>query len=283
MVVYFTERMEWRPLLKPKRQVQIELDASTTGWGGMCGHLEVSGSWSKDVSFQPSNFRELLAILRLIQSFRNVLHNSCVQVLSDNLTSVAYINHLGGTSRLMSRLMTMLFVTAHELGITLTAKYLAGDVNGHADRLLRILSPYEWKLHPGVFQEDLWGPHSVDRFESERTRQLKRYNSLYLDPETEAVDAMMQDWSEENNFINPPFWMLPHVVQKIKEQKATATVIAPYWPAQTWLHEIKKLVIAPAFRLPNIPQVIIKRSGMPEPLKNQKWKIFAWRVCGKSD
>ena len=101
------------------------MDVRGTGWGGQCnlpsGPLEASGMWNKDVSFQPSNYRELLAILKCIQSFQHILQGTQVQVLNNNVTSVAYINHLGGTNPLMTKLMTTVFVTVQELKIDLSA------------------------------------------------------------------------------------------------------------------------------------------------------------------
>ena len=271
------------PLQNPQRRVQIETDASKTGWGGVCGTLEASGTWSKDVSFQPSNYRELLAILKSIQSFQNVLRKSSVQVLSDNITAVAHINNLGGVTPLMSRLMTTLFVTCHELGIVLSARYLAGRLNGHADGLSRILTPYEWMLHPKLFQviQDMWGPHTVDRFASGLMCQLPRYNSLYLDPNTEGVVAMMQDWRGENNFVNAPFWMLTKIMRKVEQEGVYATIIAPHWPSQMWFHWLKRMSIGVPLRLPNMLRVMLRRAGVPEPLKNPKWRVYAWRVYGK--
>ena len=247
--------------------------------------IEASGSWSKDISFQPSNFRELLVILKCIQSFQTELKNSNVkmlQILSDNITSVAYVNKLGGTNKLMCDLMKAIFVESHNLGISISARYLGSHENQGADRLSRILTPYEWQLHPMVFRrlDYLWGPHSIDRFASEMTSQLPCYNSLYFDPRTEGVDALARNWSGENNFINCPFWMLNKVVNKIFREKVAATVITPYWPTQIWFQKLKKMCSLAPIELPNHPKIMLRRSGIPEPLKNWKWKIYAWRISG---
>ena len=274
------------PLLPAdKPVVQISTDASGTGWGGACGNIEASGTWSKDVSFRPSNYRELLAVYKTIISLREVLKGKTVQVMSDNITTVAYINKLGGTSSIMSDLMTTIFMAAHELKIDLTAKYLAGVQNTHADRLSRILTPYEWQLHPAVFRalNNMWGPHSIDRFASELTTQLPRYNSLFWDPHTEAVDAMSQPWQGENNYINPPFWMLGKIVKKLRRDGASATVIAPWWTAQPWFAELRSMQVHAPFLIKSSHRTMIRRSGLPEPLKNHRWKIYAWRLCGKKD
>ena len=289
LIWWFEALRNWNgaPLQKTGKQIQIETDASGTGWGAICktleGVIEASGTWTKDVSFQPSNYRELLAILKAIRSFRNVLKGSQVQVLSDNVTSVAYINQLGGSSLVMTKLMTTIFVYCHELGINLTSRYLARRSNQHADFLSRILTPYEWQLHPRIFKmiDNMWGPHTVDRFASELTTQLPRFNSLYWDPMTEAVDAMMQSWEGENNYVNPPFWLLSKVMKKVKREKVVATVIAPYWPAQAWFQELRRMSLGVLMKLPNNGNVMLKRAGVPEPLKNKKWRMYVWRISGE--
>ena len=272
------------PLCRTQQQIQIATDASGSGWGGVCKtrNLEASGVWTKDVSFQPSNFRELLAIYKTLQSFQNDLKGKAVQVLSDNVTAVAYINKMGGSSMIMSDLMKSIFVLTQENDIQLSAKFLAGKLNNHADFLSRIVSPYEWKLHPGVFNQldMLWGPHTVDRFASEMSTQLPRYNSLYSDPSTEAIDAMTQDWKKENNFINPPFWMLNRIVAKLIREKAAATIIAPTWKAHPWYQKLQQIATTPPLRLKNSPCLMLKLGGIPEPLKNKRWRLSAWRVHG---
>ena len=273
------------PLHTSTPTVQIATDASGTGWGGAWGTREASGTWTKDVSFQPSNYRELLAIYKTLQSFQNDLKGNTVQILSDNVTAVAYVNKLGGTNKIMCTLMNSIFTLTQENNITLSAKFLAGKMNGHADFLSRILSPYEWQLHPAVFRmlDRMWGPHTVDRFASETTTQLRRYNSLFDDPATEAVDSMSQSWSRDNNYINPPFWLLNKIVKKIQNEAATATIIAPKWDAQPWCQKLRELSISPPLRLKNSPEIMLKRSGVPEPLKNKHWKLYAWRICGSKN
>ena len=139
------------PLTVTKNQVQLTTDASGTGWGSWTGTLEASGTWNKNVSFQPSNFRELLVIYKSILSFRDILANKRVQVLTDNVTSAAYVNRFGGSSKKMCDLMTSIFIITQELSIELSAKFLAGVKNGKADGLSRVMSPYEWQLHPVIF------------------------------------------------------------------------------------------------------------------------------------
>jgi hypothetical protein len=78
----------------------------------------------------------------------------------------------------------------------------------------------------------------VDRFATDLNAQTKRFNSLRRCPGTEAVNAFTQNWSKENNWINPPFSLLHLVINKVIKQKAPATIIAPIWKAQPWFPKL---------------------------------------------
>ena len=277
--------MSWNgaPLCKRAVEIQVETDALKTGWGGMTMLLEASGMWTKEVSFQPSNYHKLLAVLKTLQSLKTVLEGKVVQVLSDNITTVCYINSLGGPSPLMTRLMKVIFTHVHENRMVLLAKFLARSRNCHADRLSRQLLPYEWKIHPQLFKclDERWGPHTVDRFASDMTAQISRYNSLFYDTGTSGVDALAQtDWDTENNFINLLFWLIPKILKEVTQTKCVATIIAPHWPSQPWFRKLQQMSVDYPVRIPNHPNVMLRRIAVPEPMKNTRWKIFAWRISG---
>ena len=83
-----------------------------------------------------------------------------------------------------------------------------------------------------LYLDAVWGPHSIDRFAYAASSQLPIYNSRFLDPNGMKVDALAQkDWSVENNFVNPPIRLLDKVLDVVRQQKAHATIIAPWWPA----------------------------------------------------
>ena len=205
-----------------------------------------------------------------------------VQVLSDNITSVAYLNHMGGTVKELTLIAKLIWKLALDNKITLISKHLSGKSNTRADQLSRVKDKHEWMLSRPAFRmlDSVWGPHTVDRFASATTRQLPVYNCRYLDPNGMMVDAMAQrDWHEENNFVNPPFRMLSSVLSLIQEQKAHATVIAPWWPAQPWFRTLLDMAITTPIRIFQ-SAIIQTNEAVPEPLRNLKWKIFAWRICG---
>ena len=264
-------------------EVQIWTDACDTGWGCVCETLEASGTWPVDLVHEHINFKELAAVMMALRSFSSQLQGKSVQIMSDSTTTVAYLNNMGGPSSLLTDLAERIWSVALASGIRLTAKHLAGQDNTWADRLSRLSIQYEWKLHPALFGvlENMWGPHTVDRFASYSTTQLPRYNSRFSDPATSGIDALaQQDWGQENNFVNPPFRMLARVLQVVQDQQAYATVIAPLWPGQHWFQELQQLSVAPAFRIPNSPHVMLRMGDLAEPLKNRRWRLYAWRIYG---
>lgn len=264
--------------------VQIASDASSFGWGACIENLnlEASGIWNTQIAHMPSNYRELLAVGLALKSFGPHIRGKSVQILSDNITTVACLNRLYTPSQELGQLVKRVWLEAHAWEVDVQAKYLAGHLNQHADMLSRILSPYQWKLNPQLFNylDHLWGPHTVDRFASMMTTQLACYNSLYHDPYTSGVDALAQNWSADNNFVNPPFWLIPKILSLVKAQKAHATLIAPYWPAQPWFRQLKSLSVTPPLKIPNNSRAIWQLGALPEPMKNKRWNLFAWRIFG---
>ena len=191
---------------------------------------------------------------------------------------------MGGPVQELSDLMATIWAFTHQNNITLTARHLAGQINTRADGLSRISSKYDWVVNPLIFKEldKRWGPHTIDRFAACHNAQLPRYNSRHWDPKSAGVDAMaQQDWSVHNNYCNPPFWMIPKILNLLTVQKAQAMVIVPAWARQTWFKTLQNMSVAPPMRIRNSLRSFLKLVANPEPWKNRKWKVFAWRVCGK--
>ena len=272
-----------RKIEKDTIQCQVFTDASNTGWGATVNGKEAHGLWSRSESYLHINEKELLTVLLAIQSFSDFLKSKTVQIVSDNIATVANIAHLGGPSQPLSDITRKIWKECHNLDIKLKATHLAGNLNYHADKLSRLsaYNTYSWKLHPALFRmiDEIWGPHDIDRFADYQTRQLPRYNSLYLDPYTSGIDALAQtDWNQFNNYVNPPFFLIPRILDTIINQKAEATIIAPKWPSQPWFNTLVSLSVRWPLKLPNSSMWILGKN--PEPRKNTHWKLYAWRVSG---
>ena len=87
----------------------VTTDASSHGWGGwwrQLGHSgtlrkEARGFWLPQEQGMSSNARELSGVLLTVQAALSALRNKQVLVETDNKTTQAYINHLGGRSRFL--------------------------------------------------------------------------------------------------------------------------------------------------------------------------------------
>ena len=264
-------------------EIQVITDASHLGWGAVCNDKIASGDWNPRVSRESSNYREMLAILMALKSFQSVLRDKSVQILSDNITAIAYINHKGGPSTVLSQLAMSIWVEAIDNGLSIQCAHIAGRENRAADHWSRTTDKHNWMLHPRLFAyiDRLWGPHTVDRFANCVNAQLPRFNSRYFEPLSEGIDALSQvNWGQEKNFVNAPFCLLSKVLDIVETQRATATAIAPKWPAQMWFRRLLKMSIAPPIKLPQSANVFRSMGIVPEPRRNLKWQIFAWRICG---
>ena len=81
--------------------------------------------------------------------------------------------------------------------------------------------------------EQRWGKISIDRFASDINRKSKRFNSRYLCPETEGINAFSFDWSNEVNLLVPPTYLIPRAIKHFLKSltKSKAILIYPYWPS----------------------------------------------------
>ena len=263
-------------------QGQIVTDASHLGWGAVYQGKIASGDWNVRVSYLSSNEREMLAILMALKSFASMIQGKRIQVLTDNVSAMAYVNHKGGPSPALSKLALAIWAEATEIGVSIRCAHIAGVENQESDFWSRKPDKHNWMLHPRLFAyiDRLWGPHTIDRFANCQNTQLPRFNSRYWEPGSEAVDALAQvNWLSENNYVNAPFCLLHKVLEIIQEQRARATIIAPKWLAHPFCSRLIALSIAPPLKLPNSPRVC-RAMGVAEPCRNRKWALFAWRVCG---
>ena len=267
-------------------EITIATDASGEAWGGyiLKTDLYAQGYWTVDQSSKSSNFREMLAVHLTLLSLLPHVKNKSISVLSDNVSTVCYINMQGGPATELTRIARAIWSLALKHEITIKAHHLSGRLNQTADGLSRLSSKYEWALNQNLFRyiDRLWGPHTVDRFATMVTTKCQKYNSRFLDPQSSGVNALLQtDWGQENNYVNPPVRLLDQVLDVVCQQQATATIIAPKWEAQLFSQRLRKMSISAPIKLPK-PHLFCTKMGIqiPEPLKNKRWTWFAWRICG---
>ena len=107
----------------------------------------------------------------------------------------------------------------------------------------RLLS--EWTLHPQVMAMILrtFGPLHMDLFASVLNAQLRRYCTKTLDPAVWRLDAFSFRWEGFTGYAFPPISIIPRILQKVRQDRATILLIAPWWPKRMWFLDMTTPVV----------------------------------------
>ena len=123
--------------------------------------------------------------------------------------------------------------------IKLESEWIPREENQLADYYSSIIDYDDWYIDRAVFEmlEAAWAPHTVDRFATAYNAQMRRFNSHYACPGSEAVDAFTTaNWFRENNWWCPLPVLVPRVLRHAERCKAQGTLVipgwesAPFWP-----------------------------------------------------
>ena len=82
----------------------------------------------------------------------------------------------------------------------------------------------------------------VDLFASRLIRKLPHFYSWRLDPDAEATDAFLQDWSKVRGFANPPWCLIHRCLSKVKAESARLVIVVPLWKTQSWFPLLLELL-----------------------------------------
>ena len=222
----------------PTIDVMTYSDASDVAWGGYAvqlGGQTAVGSWSEEESVQSSTFRELRAARLVLQSMASQLEGKEVRHRTDN-QSAERIMTVGSRNPDLHKEAILLYKICRKHNIRLSVEWVSRNQNETADALSRFDDPDDYKLDPSVFRaiDQLWGPHTYDRFASMITTQLPRFSSKYMNPKCDSTDAFTVCWLGENNWLFPPPYLIPRVIRHMSANKEYGTLLIPYWPSAPW-------------------------------------------------
>ena len=91
-----------------------------------------------------------------------------------------------------------------------------------------------------------------------------------------VFNGFLLDWSPPVTlWINPPWHLLPQVLQKLRASRARGILVYTYWPLQSWFQDVQRLS-AVHFRLPP-PHLCVRlhHPGMVEPFVNREVQLRA--------
>ena len=207
-----------------------------------------------------------------LNSHLDLLRNQRLDLGIDNTTTVWYIQKYGGTRNHLSRLVTHIFEICRRTGTTLMGLYIP-DVENHItdSESRKVLSNTDLQLDPRYFctVDEIWGGHSVDLFSSRTNRQVSRYTRWKTSPGTVWTDSLCQDWNRENPWVNPPFVLLSHVTQKIRESPVSPHC-RPLWKSQPWFVSLLRLSVDLPRVLPTHRSLFITRLTRPRPRQHHR-------------
>ena len=162
------------------------------------------GAWSAEERIKSSTWRELRAVRMVLESLLPKLRNKRIRWFSDNQNVVRILDTGSRNPPLQEEALAIFSVASWNL-IRIDPEWIPCTENLQADYLSHLQDRDDWAIQPFVFQEfdQLWGPHSVDRYTDHLNTKLPRFNSRYWCPSTEAVDAFTCNWGQDTKWVCP--------------------------------------------------------------------------------
>jgi ribonuclease HI len=266
------------------RAPTLRTDASLTGWGAVLyvpqrapllpRRLTAFGHWSPDeLSRNESiNTLEARAVARAFDAFSSEIRGlSHLHIESDNTTVVSYLTRWGGRLRHLAQELERPQRALLRWRVHLTVRHRPGSQNQEADQLSRrtATSRHDWTLsHSALWSiVERWGVPTVDWFATPLNHQVAAFASRSHSPLAIATDAFSVPWhSTALGLLVPPFPMISRVVAKALDDAASAVVVVPHWPTQSWWPLLMEaasdfLILGPTALVPATPHSHPMRDG----------------------
>ena len=195
-------------------------------------------SFSNQEKFQSSTWRELEAIRFSLNSSKNKFENKTIFWYTDNY-ACSLITRKGSNKPKLHDLA--LEIEIHKISSTpnidLNVCWIPREENKEADKLSKQVNYDDWFITKDLVKmlTNKWGKVTIDRFASHTNKKTQRFNSKYICPGSEGVNAYSVDWSKENNLLVPPVYLIPKTIKHFMSSKysANAILVCPYWPSST--------------------------------------------------
>lgn len=263
-------------------ELDIYTDASDEGWGIVIGSQTWSGTWTQEERRMHINWKEIQTVFLAVTLPQ--VQGRMVNVIIDNTSTISYINKFGGTrSPPLMEAADRVWRHCLATGTRLQTTYVPSLFNPADSPSRRLQQQLEWSLDPQFFQalDHWWGPHHVDLFASPTNTQLPHFFSWRPHPIAMATDALRHSWKRLGNlYICPPWNLIPQVLQRLRQEKLDATLIAPYWPSAAWFPSVQAMSICPPVPIPRASVLPPRGSASHILHKNPHWHLGAWRISG---
>ena len=232
-------------------------DASKLGWALVDEYSmkTATGEWSSEEKRFDINVLETKAVYLGLKCFAHDIKGMHVRLRSDNITTVAYINKMGGSkSKFCNYFANKVWQVVLQGKGWISAEHVPGVAN-IADKASRKFdNEKEWKLDSEIFtilNFLVCQSIDIDLFATRLNFQIKPFVSWKPDPECFFVDAFAMNWKHYFFYAFPPFSLLLRTLQKVETDQATGILIFPNWTTQVWYPLLLKLLIGSPIFLPN--------------------------------
>ena len=240
----FARKHSTSPLQAPRlAKLNIKTDASgDAGWGGHSRRGWTQARWERKERHKHINWKEMEAAKKCIaEQMKSREH---VQIEMDSLTSTCIINSMARSTSatLRQKALEIWEVVLKNQG-WLTAKWIPREKNQVAD----FLSKHRIQVWNFGLKEDQvsrifrrWGRPSVDLFASEDFHVCEKFYGMKAGGRWKDAFSLAR-WPDKS-FAFPPVPLLQLALNRIKEEKIKAIVVAPESTA-TWWYNLKDLSI----------------------------------------
>ena len=95
-------------------------------------------------------------------------------------------------------------------GVSIDMQGIPRDLNSAADDISKFIdheSDYTINDIVSNVLDDLWGPHTCDRFACPYNAKGQCFNSRFYQPGSSGVNAFSQDWFHHNTWLCPPVYL----------------------------------------------------------------------------
>ena len=165
-----------------------------------------------------------------LNSSKDSFKNEVVYWYTDNF-AIKLIVKKGSNKEKLQELALDIFEITSAFNIKLSVFWIPQKYNTKADALSKNTDNGDWVTTFNLIyiKERRWGNITIDRFASDKNRKSKRFNSRYLCPETEGVNAFSLDWSNEFNLLVPPVYLISKTIHHFlaSSSEARAGLVCP--------------------------------------------------------
>ena len=229
-LVYINGVPLWPIKRKPSRIVYSDASISACGSFITLDGKVFHQNWSDFERSQSSTFRELLAVLLSLQAFIDSLRAQTVVWYTDN-QNVARIVSIGSKVPALQRMALDIHRLCLLASVSIDMQWIPRDLNIIANDISKFVDLGDYSINDGVFYslDELWGPHTCDRFACHYNAKLPKFNTRFYQPGTSGVNAFAQDLSNDNNWLCPPVCRTCKVLSHLKVCNAAGTFVVPLW------------------------------------------------------